>query len=55
MISPSIPPIGRWQAGRSTQHIRAAGCHARLPFSQCATYGADRLRLSAPPFGGVHA
>lgn len=55
MISTSVSSIGRWQAGRSTQHIRAAGCHARLPFSHCATCGADRLRLSAPHFGGVLA
>ncbi|MBU3537261.1 hypothetical protein KHT87_22820, partial [Alkalihalobacillus clausii] len=46
--------IGRWQTGRYTQHIRAAG-YARLPYSQDATFGADRLRLSAPHFGGVAA
>jgi hypothetical protein len=47
MISSSFSPIGRWQTGRSTQHIRAAGLHARLPISQDATTGAGRYSLSA--------
>jgi hypothetical protein len=55
MISTLVSPIGRWQTGRSTQHIRAAGCHASLPHSQDATSGTDRLRLSVPHFSGVLA
>jgi len=55
MISKLFPPIGRWQAGRSTQHVRAAGCHARLPYSRCATSGAGRLPRSAPHFAGATA
>jgi hypothetical protein len=47
MMSPPFPSIGRWQTGRSTQHNRAAGRHARLPNSQDATTGAGRDLRSA--------
>ena len=55
MIHILSSPIGRWQAGRSTQHVRAAGCHARLPNSRCATSGAGRLPRSASHFAGASA